>query len=359
MLKTRFLLLKVAALFVLGKCSVFAMKARLDWRLRPEATRLSVGNSFESLSAKSGSAWGVYNGDTEYDLCCLNSGKFVDCIIRDKSTTGQDGYLLDIGCGDFAWGLETARRVNANFGSNLGITIHIFLLRGENGLETEQMRTGSCCIHFINRCKIEELSSCEPLRGIQFDLVVSRWCFRHLADPVGTFEQTYDILLPGTGILLMDGFFFHFEEDSFDHMTRNAYKNNLLYLLKCTNAPFIIANRGDNGGGSIQQRLLEFALRRPDDAPCTIPWRYGNTQPLHRDYDVASWVITSFVRGDSEVPTVLDRLFEDSTYHLFFFGNKTLLDLLCSQDKTFNIPEWGDIEMLDDENFVVRHLTQY
>ena len=44
-------------------------------------------------------------------------------------------------------------------------------------------------------------------REVGFDLIVSRWCFRHLADPLGTFQQTLN-LLNEDGYFLVDGFYF-------------------------------------------------------------------------------------------------------------------------------------------------------
>ena len=213
-------------------------------------------------------------------------------IISNPYRKHKDIYLMDIGGGNFQMGHAMARYINGK-DVQKDFTLHIFNLRGEGWNGEKQVTEGNCIIYNIGNCKIEELA--DQLKEFSLegkvDCIVSSWCFRHLADPLGTFVQTYNFLRPYTGLLFMDWFFFLNEDQKlkFDVFTEaNPFTQNMFSVLKYTKAPYVVQ------WWDCCRSLDRFVLRKPDNNPCRLPLAYKNTESLEDGYQVGSSTITVF-----------------------------------------------------------------
>lgn len=234
---------------------------------RPEEVKAAITRTFDVISDDTSSTWGSYNGVSCYSLIGddhLVAQKIIQGAPKDQT----EFFFLDIGAGDFEWGRALVKFLNSkDFGRKF--TAHIMGVRGERLFlfDSQEGRNGSCILYERGNFQIENIGSilkndCNG-KFSKFDLIVSRWTFRHLVDPVGTFVQTYDLLRPGTGMFFGDGFFFQ------DKAKPEEGKEDLmLTLLHQTQAPFL--KRSFDLGRS----LHPFVIQRKDSESLKLPMSY-------------------------------------------------------------------------------------
>jgi hypothetical protein len=305
----------------------------LSWKDRPKPLKKISAASFEAIKTNTTSNWGVYNGSSSYDLCGISEAKLLKKIIL-SSSQRSEFWAMDIGAGNFQNGISLAAYINSKKNLPENIRLNIISLRGES-YDGEEMYEEGCCRHYtLGAFKVEDLMNSLQDRGLfienKVDLILSRWCFRHLADPVGTFEQTYNLLRPREGFLLMDGFIFSYHESNPEAKGTKDYNLNMLRLLTSSKAPFLIAPH------SQQRSLDQFVLQRPSDLPCQLPIQYNSLKELKRSngLQIGSNCITSFTdKGlDSADEERLKRYQSDRRHgeiygerHLYkFFREKNL-----------------------------------
>ncbi|MBS0651574.1 MAG: ankyrin repeat domain-containing protein [Verrucomicrobia bacterium] len=267
----------------------------LDPSQRPKSLKSSISFAFDSLSRLNSSGWGFFNGDSSYNICGVDEHALMKKIILQASSEQRDFYCLDLGAGDFAWSKWMAAFLDKQEDLPKDIKVHIIGIRGENNLDEEVVETDRCKIYNLGAFKVEELFEQFKQRGLNFenkiDLAVSRWCFRHLADPVGTTVQVYNLLRPHTGYLCLDGFFFLCNDETFMKVNSNIRMTRLFLDMK---APFLTAY---NGG---VRSLNHFIMRRPDDSPCRVPMSYLDSISPGDFCQVGSDCITRFERKAQE-----------------------------------------------------------
>jgi len=266
----------------------------LDWTQRPADLLQTISSVFEDARNCSPTSW-YYSGEPTYKLCGVDEHRLMKKIIRDASSERKDFYVLDIGGGDFSWSRALAKFLDEQDDLRDDIQVHIIGIRAETDETPEIEQTLRCKVHNLGVFKIEEIAEQFRQRGLDLqnkvDLAVTRMSFRHLVDPVGTFQQTYHLLRPKTGFLMMDGFVFalegqdHFEEIYGPTPTENM---NMTQLFLDTKAPFLTLFCGHH--------LNRFILRRPDAAPCRLPMRY--TQRVrHAEFkEVACGLVSEYQR---------------------------------------------------------------
>jgi len=206
-------------------------------------------------------------------MCSIDEYALMKNVIQQAPTTQKDFYALDIGSGKFD-GLGSYIEKQTDLPKE--ITVHIIGIRDEKYLEDKIIETDRCKIYKLGTFKIEELFTHFKEQALDIenkvDLIISRWCFRHLVDPVGTFSQAYNLLRPKSGFLLTDGFLFLQENDNVKTVNFNE---KMIQLFLDTTAPFLL--RVFNSGHS----LNHFILKRPDETPCQLPMNYLVLTKLH------------------------------------------------------------------------------
>jgi len=264
----------------------------LHWSQRPPELVQRIQSAFEAISQETSSAWGAYNGSKTYGICGVDEHKLMKRLILEAPPEQKDFYILEIGAGNFQWENGFADYLNKQTDLPSDIRIHIIGIRGEQYLDNPIEENGRCKIYRLGGFKVEELESeFKKLRldlNNKIDLAASNWCIRHLADPTGTVLQTYHLLRPKTGILLVDGFFFLYQNQSlYKNCDDQIVRINRLFL--ATRAPFITQL---NDGG---QCLNHYMLRRIDGASLQIPMQYDSTEAIDRTgYQIGSETVTSF-----------------------------------------------------------------
>lgn len=266
------------------------LSSYLNWKDRTPDINESISKAFARISENSESQWGVFNGDTAYSIGGIQEHKLIRKIIQEAPPENKDFYVLDIGAGNFEWGRTLAKYLNAEKDIPKDIKIHIIGIRGENNLDKAVTELGCCKLYEFGQFQVEKLQDEFQKRGLQLankvDLIVSRWCFRHLVDPVGTFTQAYDILRPKTGHLLLDGF--HFLQENED-IEDKKFDEKMTRLCLEMGAPFL--TRKHHEGGSIN----DFVMCKPDDQPCHLHKQYLGIEKLEGPgWDVGSGTITRF-----------------------------------------------------------------
>ena len=178
---------------------------------RRSSLRNCINSAFDKIKNHHSSQWKFHNGSREYSLCSVKNYDLAKTVIQQAPKTRKDFYFLDIGAGNFQWGDGLADFLNEQTDLPKDIKIHIIGIRGEKNLQASTTDKGQCKIYNFGTFKIENLNEEFLKLGLnltnKLDLVVTQWCMRHLADGVGTFLQTYNLLQPG-GFFLLDGFFF-------------------------------------------------------------------------------------------------------------------------------------------------------
>jgi hypothetical protein len=123
----------------------------------------------------------------------------------------------------------------------------------------------------------------------QLDFTISRWCFRHLVDPVGTFAQAYTLLRPQSGLITMDGFFYLAQDDDLTtHLNATREYPYMISLLLDTKAPFLFYPFRH------ARTVGQFILKKKEDKPCQLPLTYVGTEKTEYLLDVGSGYLTRF-----------------------------------------------------------------
>ncbi len=168
----------------------------LLWKERTSEINHSISRAFQAIVGKTKSSWGFYNGGNRYDIGGIKEHKLMKKMIREAPPEIKDFYALDIGAGNYQWGRELAKYLNAKKDIPKDVTIHIIGIRGEANWNEAVTELGQCKLYEFGEFQIETLMDEFQARGLQLenkvDLIVSRWCFRHLVDPIGTFTQAYN-----------------------------------------------------------------------------------------------------------------------------------------------------------------------
>jgi hypothetical protein len=236
------------------------MSLYLDWKQRPLEVQRKIDDSFSHVAIDDRSGWGIYNGVDDYHLCGIKEYALMKQIILDAPTR-REFYALDIGAGNFQWGIGLGKYLEDQKELPKNIKIHIISIRGERNLSEREISTDLYTLYHLGAFKVEELFQQLSYLNLEnkIDLVVSRWCFRHLVDPLGTFVQAFNLLRPKTGFFLYDGFFFFHQGQQIDGNNGN---NNMDQLALDTHALFL------HKFFSARQSLDHYLLQRKDE---TVP----------------------------------------------------------------------------------------
>lgn len=306
-----------------------ALKSQhLDWKKRPQSLQSAISCTFNKIMKASESSWGLYNGDSKYYMCSIDEEKLMKKVIL-QSPQQKEFYALDIGAGNFQWGRSIAEFINRQNDLPKDIKVNIISIRGEKNLGDRVIEEGCCRLYELGAFKIEEMIERFRKEGLflekKVDLVLSRWCFRHLVDPVGTFIQLFNLLRPKKGFLLMDGFYFLFQGQNLNlrktHLNRNI---NMIQLLFDTKALFLMLryDRDDS--------LNRFVLQRPNEKSCELPMKYEGVERIDSYRQLC--YMTRFVRSPQEEDELelndvdRDHLYGDIELFRFLRKNKVFDD---------------------------------
>ncbi len=329
----------------------------LDWSKRPENIQLNVNRSYKSIKNDTKSQWGYFNGDASYSMCRIDERGLLKNIIRNAPSTQREFHVLDVGAGNFQWIDAMARIVNEELDLPEGIKVHLIGIRGERYNGAETVENGRCVLHYLGHFKIEEMLKKFPKRKLflenSLDLVLSRWCFRHLTDPVGTFAQLIG-LIRKSGYFLGDGFYYLLQEN----IEANCLMIDLLFDAKVR---FLMIDY------TVGHSLNQFILQRADENPCQLPMSYQGVSYDTEGYQIGSGRITRFERAsahhDFVYPQGDDIYFGDKSLYLqlrkmgvFYNPKNTWQPLLESE--TSSVPDLHRAVLAGDKVAVEQCLTQ-
>lgn len=268
----------------------------LDWRQRPEPLQKRIDKAFLAVNQSTSSRWGLYNGDFEYHMCSVEEQKLMKKMILDAYPKQKEFYVVDFGAGNFQWGRALADYLDSQPDLPKDIKVHIIGVRGEQNLEKPITDTPRCRIYELGSFKIEEMTEQFKRLGLdlhnKIDMASSRWCLRHLADPVGTFVQIVNCLRPKTGHFMFDGFLFLYQDQL---QTKDSYNENMVQLLSDANVSFLM-KQFDSA-----RSLNHFVIQKKDDMPCQLPMSYAGVLDAYR-YQIGSENMTRFNRAGAVSP---------------------------------------------------------
>jgi|GEM_PF-4956207 len=274
----------------------------LNYRDRPQSLQEQIKKAWQALQEGSNRDWHYAGSEGQpYCLAGVDEHALVKALIK-EAPDRKKFYVLDIGAGDFSFGKGLVAAINRDESIAKDVEVHIIGVRGEPNLLNEVSKAhkqDKCYIYELGSFQIENLLEEFTKQGLELDgnvdLIVSRWTFRHLVDPVGTFLQTYSLLRPGSGLLLMDGFFYNLGNDNSD-ACQKMYR-----LLINTKVPFLL--RKYDLGNSLDQ----FILKRTDAVSLSLPLMYEEVQTgCGQRRQIASDCITCF----NVLPGYQNRLLE-------------------------------------------------
>lgn len=261
--------------------------SRLHWKNRPKAITEKIDRVFSSLTHDTKSSWGLYNGDMSYQIGGLDDTKMIARTIEHAPATQKEFVFLDIGAGNFQWIDHMVKVVNT-LSLDPKIQVHFIGVRGERYLGESFFEIGICKIHKLGGVKIEELSRQFETLGLpdKIDIIVSRWTFRHLVDPVGTFQQAYNLLRPG-GLIALDGFCFNYTPR---WLGDECWDRRVVQLLLDMRVSFLFRHFDYKNSAS------HFIIERTKHK-CSIPMKYAKLVDINARWDVGSRVCTVFTRN--------------------------------------------------------------
>ncbi len=245
----------------------------LNCTQRPKEIQDQIQHAFEACKRKTSSRWGLFNADEkeEYGIAAIKEYSLIKSLIL-KNPDRSEFYVLDIGAGNFGFceGLAKFLNKDKQLSSIQNIRIHILGVRGETFAGQSESQENNCVIHKLGAFQVEnmvgEFDKLKMDLKHKIDVAVSRWCFQHLIDPVGTFLQVYnDFLRPETGLFLIDGF--RYNLDSKARLSFPEYVKNMYTLLSLTGAEFLIY--GCESFGTLNQ----FVIRKSNEV-LSLPLSY-------------------------------------------------------------------------------------
>lgn len=303
------------------------LTSSLSWEDRPDFIQDRIEKRFEVLTKCPRSSWGLFNGNSVYGLCKINEQLLLKTIIQNAPLKQRNFYVVDIGAGDFQWGKALANYINSDPDIRDDITVHVFNLRGESYFHKKLIETDRCKIYNLGSFKVEEIFEEFKKNGFDLegkvDLAVSSWCFRHLVDPVGTFVQTYNLLRPESGFLMVDGFFFVCKDDDINSVD---YNDKMVQLFLSTQSEFLCRYE------DMHNSLNQFILRRTNASSCHIPMNYADLKEVYGRNHGLTKDITVFDKITEDLEC--ESLEEDSSVVV---GDEKLYDFLSKTD-LFVIP---------------------
>jgi len=182
--------------------------------------------------------------------------------------TRKNFYVLDVGAGNFQWG-DYLADVMEDVLQDREVILHIISVRGEKNLKNPIIHGKRCKVYKLGAFEIEnisrEMQSRVGVGNNKFDLIISHWCLRHLADPVGTFVQLYNLVRPH-GVFLFDGFFY--ETKTLKIKPEKLEDVHMINLLFNSEAPFLVKTHNEN------YSINQFIVQKPDHRPCSLPMQY-------------------------------------------------------------------------------------
>lgn len=259
----------------------------LDWQQRPFNLQIQIEYAWNNIKLNQNSNWGRYNGDKSYNLCHINEFLLLKSIVS-KQEHAKHFFILDIGAGNFQFADALSQAILDDVDISSEINFHIISLRGEMPVYPEYTQVGKCHMYYLGHIQIENLGYELKKHGLnlkhQIDIIVSRWSLRHLADPLGTFLQAYELLKPQTGLMLFDEFYF-----LRNHQLKHWHQSqSLLSLLWETQTPFLMFQPADH------QLPSHFIIKKPSSSPLQLNWSYQDIELIACCYDIASLTVTRF-----------------------------------------------------------------
>lgn len=197
------------------------------WETRPAYMQTVIDDEFNDYVIKSESRW-KYNGLSDKDkyyLCNIDDYELIMKII--KCSTQTNLYFMDLGAGkDYGWVFNLSHYLSTQ--DLQGKHIHIYGTNVEPELvditpfPTAQkikyvapvlnyessyyaIPKGNITVYLLDKFNVQNFAKDPRISHIQFDLVVSNYCLRHLYDPIGTILQIINALKVG-GYFLFDSF---------------------------------------------------------------------------------------------------------------------------------------------------------
>ena len=319
---------------------------------RPLALQEVIQKSFKTLENNRGAeAWSSFRGSEKYVIFGMNEHNLIANLIRSKPSQ-QKFCFLDIGAGNCQWSKGLADFLNSQEDLPKNIAIKIISVCGEKIAEgiLEHEVLGKCELYNIGSFAVENLIAEFEKRNFQIeksvDCIVSRAAFCHFADPVGTFEQAYNLLRPDGGLMLMDGFFYIEGDESWtDYIQSNRKHLNMLYLLRLTGDPFLIRFTND-----FKYPSNSFVLQRKNGTTLNLPLRYMDY--VSADQALGSGVVTRFHElpiQQREDPLFYKDYQNEGGLYSRCFGDKELFDQLVSMAGTIEATGGWELK-INEEN---------
>lgn len=314
----------------------------LDPTKRPPALQSIVNSAFQSRVGFTRSSWDAFNGYKFYGMCLVDEQKLLKEMILKAYPNRKNFNVIEIGAGEFQWGKAMADFIEKDPDLPKDITVKILNLRAESNPDNLYIKTDRCEIYNYGAFKSEDLLKELSKNGHhledEVDLVVSRWCFRHLADPVGTFVQTVQLLRPGSGVFLGDGFIFLYENEKLGEADHNEHLTRLMLDSK---SPFLMLKHDEC------RSLNQFVLKRLNQIPaCALPMSYDRTETDVQNHQIGSECVTTFKRS----PQATDNLkILSPTNYRTLYGDKELFNELQSM-KVLTVPNLDWRPILRKEN---------
>ena len=183
---------------------------------RPETVQQKIDDVFDQLKSQLGDSSGWHYNGTKGDYGLLGFDSFLLLEKFVKEHPDQEHFrVLDIGSAQYAYSTTLTEKILASPLCK-GKNFTIVSLDGEENLKRGQIAHNEFNLEDlpevteirVDRFKVENLYEELQRRNlpIDYDLIVSNWCLRHLCDPIRALWEAY-AMLKQEGIFMTNGFF--------------------------------------------------------------------------------------------------------------------------------------------------------
>ena len=151
--------------------------------------------------------------------------------MAENSPHQSEFKILDMGAGKFQWINQMVKSFDKEHPNKKLVAYGLSAESCENG----PIKIGNSEIIPLCSFKTEDIIKSFKTKGLDlsnsFDLIVSRFVFTHLIEPIGTLQQVISTLKPETGVLLTDSFdFMYLNNDGSNVYPYHESKTNPLKL---------------------------------------------------------------------------------------------------------------------------------
>ncbi len=297
--------------------------------------------------------WLINGPEGKYYMCLVDDEKLIMDIIHSAPAEQKEFYFIDVGAGKFQWvdNIHDFLKNNPNVPADKKYHIIGLNAEGKDQVNIEN----NFIIYKLGRFKTENIIEAFAARKMhlngKIDLIVSQWTLRHLADPLGTFLQLFELTKPN-GYMLLEGIPFNRLDKNGNYIYTNditGHNLNAEHLLRDMKQSYLMCPTNEAGGRALRDIMIQ---KRELDPNYDIGLAYHSLLDKGKSPSNVCQYISQFV---SKNPNKLQTTYNNTYNYQKYNGDKSLYDKLIAKDLFY----YHDDFMSFVPDFIISHDPSY